>query len=252
MTRRQSALNLTAKAAAFLLACIHPGWAVLLFISPDLYLLYHLFVPSAQGLVQVFTRFETPRREVWLTIDDGPDPIDTPRILDLLERFGARATFFVIGARAERFPDLMAEIARRGHDVGNHSYSHPAGSFWCLPPAALARELDRGPAPLAAAGGRSRWFRPPVGIKNLFLRRALRERDLSCVGWSARGWDSASRHPERVTGRIVRAARPGAILLVHEGAGVPAAVRVEAIGQILRELTAQGYRFVVPDAAQLI
>jgi len=251
MTRRQVTLNLTAKALAVALAFFHPGWAVLVFVSPDLYLLYHLFVPSAQGLGPVSTRFQTSHREVWLTIDDGPDPADTPRILELLERHQARATFFVIGERAARSPELVAEIIRRGHDLGHHSYSHPAGSFWCQLPGGTARELERGLAVLQVAGVRPQWFRPPVGIKNLFLRQALEVRNLRCVAWSARGWDSIARDPAHVAARVLRAATPGAIILLHEGRGVAPAVRVEAIARVLTGLTAQGYRCTVPTAAQL-
>ena len=71
---------------------------------------------------------------VWLTLDDGPDPLNTPAILDLLDAYGVKATFFVIGEKAEQHPDLIREIARRGHQIGNHTWSHPQASFWCHGP----------------------------------------------------------------------------------------------------------------------
>ena len=97
-----------------------PWAAVALFIGPDLYLLYHILVPSGQGLGRVYTHFSTDRNEVWLTIDDGPDEADTPRILDLLDRHGARATFFVIGRKAALHPDeaLLWPGGRRKSDAG--------------------------------------------------------------------------------------------------------------------------------------
>src|SRR5580704_4313056 len=97
-----------------------PFGAAVSFFSADLYLLYCLLAPSSQRLLPVRTRFATERREVLLTIDDGPDPEDTPRILALLDRFGARAAFFLIGEKAARHPELVAEILRRGHEVGHH------------------------------------------------------------------------------------------------------------------------------------
>jgi peptidoglycan/xylan/chitin deacetylase (PgdA/CDA1 family) len=95
------------------------------FFAPDILVFYHLFVPSAQGFCRVATRFETSGREVWLTIDDGPDAADTPKILELLERHDARATFFTIGERAEERPALVEEIERRWKQVGHHTQTHP-------------------------------------------------------------------------------------------------------------------------------
>ena len=111
------------KIAAVLLWALPPWrWvAAGCFFLPDLWLAYQVFAPSAQGICPVFTRFETPRPEIWLTIDDGPDERDTPRILDLLDRYSARATFFLIGERAERLPRLVAETVRRGHEIGHHT-----------------------------------------------------------------------------------------------------------------------------------
>ena len=86
----------------------------------------------------VATRFVPAGDEVWLTIDDGPTPEDTPRLLDLLDAAGARATFFVRGDSAEKFPDLIRDIVGRGHGIANHTYSHPQYSFWCAPPRKVA------------------------------------------------------------------------------------------------------------------
>jgi peptidoglycan/xylan/chitin deacetylase (PgdA/CDA1 family) len=223
------------------------GWlAAALFFGPDFYWAYQVFVPSSKGLVRVFTRFETDRREVWLTIDDGPDEMDTPRILDLLDGHGARATFFVVGERAARHPELVSEIVRRGNEVGNHTQTHPVGSFWCASPGRVGMELDQCTAVLAKAGVRPRWFRAPAGIKNLFLGMALGRRGLACVGWSARGYDSVCRDPARVAARILRKIEPGAIVLMHEGPGVDANVRVEAVGQLLDGLRKRNLTCVLP------
>jgi len=221
------------------------------FFGPDLLVFHHLFVPSAQGFGRTVTHFATGAKEVWLTIDDGPDPADTPRILDLLEQHGARATFFVIGERAGRHRDLVAEIVRRGHEVGHHTLTHPAGTFWCAGPARLGRELDGGLAALAAAGVRPRWFRAPVGIKNVFLAPALSRRDLRCVGWSIRSGDCLGRNAGAVVAHVEARLRPGAIVLMHEGPSVPAPLRVRALEGVLTALRARGYRCVLPDPRQL-
>lgn len=228
-----------------------PRIAAAFFFGPDTFLLYHHFVPSAQGLCRVFTRFTTDRAEIWLTIDDGPDPSDTPRILDLLDRHRARATFFLIGERAARWPELVAEILRRGHEVAHHTHTHPLATFWCASPARIGSELDDALAALRNAGASPRRFRPPVGIKNIFLADALKARGLQCVGWSVRSGDCRSRRAETVVTTVVRRLVPGAIILVHEGPSVPPAVRVKAIKLLLEALAARKFTCVVPDAARL-
>lgn len=228
------------------------GWALLLFFGPDVWLLYHVFVPGASGLVRTFTRFETNRPEVWLTLDDGPDPDDTPRILDLLDRHDARATFFLIGERAARHPELVAEIARRGHEIGHHTHTHRTGTFWCATPARTRRELDAALPHLTPAGTRPPTrFRAPVGIKNLFLGPALAERHLTCVGWNVRSLDSLSRDSEKPVTRVLRQVRPGSILLMHEGPSLHEAVRVAALARMVEQLTARGFLCVIPTDEQL-
>jgi peptidoglycan/xylan/chitin deacetylase (PgdA/CDA1 family) len=212
---------------------------------------YQLFVPSSQRLCRVFTRFDTPRAEIWLTIDDGPDADDTPRILDLLDRHRARAAFFLIGARAAKHPELVAEILRRGHEIAHHTHTHPTRSFWCAGPGRVRAELDDGLAAIRAAGGQPRWFRPPVGIKSLFLGPILKERALECVGWSVRSHDSILRDPERVVRRVLDRLHPGAIVLVHEGEPLDPRVRVRAIERLLEELAARKFACVLPERTQL-
>jgi peptidoglycan-N-acetylglucosamine deacetylase len=221
------------------------------FVAPDLLVLYHMLAPSAQGLCQVFTHFQTSDREVWLTIDDGPDRDDTPQILDLLERHDAHATFFVVGERVARWPHLIAEIIQRGHKIGHHTHTHPLATFWCASRSRLRRELDDATRVLFSAGARPEYFRPPVGIKNLFLATELKARRLHCIGWTIRSGDCLSRRPADVVANVMRQVRPGAILLLHEGVSVPPQVRITAIALLLEALSAQGYRCVLPTVAQL-
>jgi peptidoglycan/xylan/chitin deacetylase (PgdA/CDA1 family) len=240
-----------AKIAALVLYSHFPWAAAALFFGPDLYLLYGLLRPASQAVGRVFTCFRPAGAEVWLTIDDGPDPDDTPRLLELLDRHRARASFFLIGARADRHPELVAEILRRGHEVGHHTYRHPVADFWCASPRRVADELDRGLEALRRAGAQPRRFRPPVGIKSLFLARALARRGLVCVAWNVRTGDSFGRDPRRIAARALRRVRPGDIILAHEGPAVAPGVRVEAIRLILEGLAARGLSCVVPRAEQL-
>ncbi len=245
------AIDLAAKAAAVVLWA-HSRWAAAaFFFVPDFCLLYALLAPSAQLLVRVYTRFDAAGPEVCLTIDDGPDERDTPRLLDLFDVHGARAVFFLIGSRAARHPELVAEILRRGHAVAHHTHTHPAGTFWCASAARVRDELDRGSAALRLGGAAPRWFRPPVGIKNFFLRRELRERGLACVGWSLRTNDCLDPDPARIAARTLRRVRPGDIILMHEGDSVGPRARVAAITLVLEGLGARGLRCTVPKPEQL-
>jgi peptidoglycan/xylan/chitin deacetylase (PgdA/CDA1 family) len=238
-------------AAALWFATTHRAAAAWCFFAPDPWVLHALFAPSGQGLCRVRTRFVTTRREVWLTIDDGPDEQDTPRILDLLDRHRARATFFVVGERAARHPDLINAIVQRGHEIGHHTYTHPAGTFWCAGPGRLATELDATLETLARAGVRPAWFRAPVGIKHLFLHRALVRQELGYVGWSIRSGDCRLRAPEGLAGNVIPRLHPGAIVLVHEGPAVRVPVRVAGIAHLLEELDRRDYTCVIPRADQL-
>lgn len=210
-----------------------------------------LILPNVGWLGPVVTRFGTERREVWMTIDDGPDLEDTPRVLEVLARHGVPATFFVVGERAARHVPLVQEIVRRGHEVAHHTHTHPEATFWLASSGRVERELDATLAVLRSVGVVPRWFRAPVGIKNLFLWTATASRGMRVVGWTVRSWDSVARDPEAVATSVLRRVRPGSILLFHEGPRLRPAVRVAALDRTLTALIAAGYTCVLPDPASL-
>lgn len=158
------------------------------------------------------------RREVALTFDDGPDPEVTPWVLDYLDRHGAKATFFLIAARARRYPSLTAEIAARGHTVGNHSFHHRV-NFALQGVSALRRELADAQSALAdLTGAVPRHFRAPAGMRNPWLQPMLTPLGLELVSWTRRGLDGVWKQPDRVYERLVRNLEAGDILLLHDGA----------------------------------
>ena len=161
--------------------------------------------------------------QVAITIDDGPDPDATPPMLDALARFGATATFFCIGERVARHPDLVRRIARAGHAIENHSDTHPH-TFSLLGPAALDREVARAQTRIAAIGGTApAFFRAPAGLRNPLLEPVLARHDLRLASWSRRGFDTMSPDPDRVFGRLTRGLCGGQILLLHDGHAARAA-----------------------------
>jgi len=157
------------------------------------------------------------RRQFALTLDDGPDPEVTPRVLDVLDEHRTRATFFCIAAHAQAQPTLLREIVARGHDVQNHSHSH-RHHFALLGPRALAREVNRAQQVLAdLCGVRPHCFRAPAGLRNPFLDPVLHRHDLNLVSWTRRGFDTVSRDAERVLARLTQGMAAGDIVLLHDG-----------------------------------
>ena len=201
-------------------------------------------IPDSALFSPVLRRLPTEEAVVWLTIDDGPSG-DTPAILDLLDAHGAKATFFLVGERAQARPDLVREIARRGHGIGNHSATHPQAWFWALPPGRMRAEIEATQATLRElTGATPHWFRAVVGMANPFVASVLKAHGMTRVAWSARGFDALASDPEAVGRRIERDLKPGAIVLLHEGA--KHGRNVETIQLVLGRLAARGYRAVVP------
>ncbi len=193
-----------------------------------------------------------PDKTVALTFDDGPHPEATPCILDILKREEVKATFFVVGSRAQRCPEVLSRIAKEGHAVGNHTDTHPNG-FWAYSPRAIRRELSAAQESIRQAVGKKPvLFRAPVGIRNIFLHPALDASGLRLVSWSVRASDSFKSGAASIREKIVARARPGAIILLHDQRynGQAALGTVEALPGIIGDLKKQNYEFVtLPSVA---
>jgi peptidoglycan-N-acetylglucosamine deacetylase len=176
--------------------------------------------PRSQWLGQNLVRLPEAaiaRNEFALTIDDGPDPLVTPHVLDVLDQYEAQATFFCIGDQAERYPALCREIVRRGHTVENHSQQH-RNYFSLMGPAGLARELKAAQDTITRISGqRPLFFRAPAGLRNPFLAPVLGQLRLTLASWSIRGFDTRAIHAPRVSKTLLGGLQAGAILLLHDG-----------------------------------
>jgi peptidoglycan-N-acetylglucosamine deacetylase len=182
--------------------------------------------PRAQLFGRTICRTNSPRK-LALTFDDGPNPIITPKLLDLLDRYHARATFFVIGRFARECPDLVREVVARGHLVGNHTESHP-NLFW-RGPSDIRIELRLCQSLLTGILGKpTKWFRPPFGLRNPYLAKATRELNLRVVMWTLLPGDWRAPSAEWLIKRIEPIARrakaaaqgsdgTGEVLCLHDG-----------------------------------
>jgi peptidoglycan/xylan/chitin deacetylase (PgdA/CDA1 family) len=151
-----------------------------------------------------------------LTFDDGPNPSATPQLLELLTKYRVKATFFLIGRQVRAFPALAREMVERGHEIGNHTETHP--SLTWLTSSGIAEQLDRcDEAISSAAGVTPRWMRPPYGYRNPWLNGVVARRGNSGVAmWSIAGRDWKTEAAEPVIERL-RRARGGDIVLLHDG-----------------------------------
>jgi peptidoglycan/xylan/chitin deacetylase (PgdA/CDA1 family) len=211
----------------------------------DFFWLYPTLRRNCDWHGEVVTRFETTEPAVWLTIDDGPDSHDTPAMLDVLRDRGVRASFFAIGKNAARHPDLCRRIVAEGHTLENHTQTHPAGAWWIWPAFLVGREIALAQHVLTAAGGRApRFFRSPVGMSNRSVHPEAARAGLRVIGWSAAGGDGCPAAPSTVARRILRAVRPGSIILLHEGGG--SRHRVLTLVRLLDHLAAAGFHCVLP------
>jgi len=225
------------------------GWlALAVLFTSHMLVLYPTLVANSGWLGPVVRGFRPNGNEVWLTIDDGPHESDTKAILETLALHGARATFFVKGTNVRANPHLVDLITRSGSTVANHSDTHPSGTFWCLGPTRIAAEINGCNEAIAArTGTMPPWFRAPVGMKNPFVHPLLDRRGMKLIGWSARAFDAVASNADGVVKRITAEAEPGAIILLHQGKPIHA----ECIRRVVEELSAKGFRFVVPADDQL-
>lgn len=209
-------------------------------------LAYGLGSPQATLLAPALVRGEDPA-EVMLTFDDGPSVPYTGQILDILRANGIKATFFLCGASAERYPELVRRIRDEGHVIGNHTWSHPY--LYLARRENMASEIDRTQDVLEKiTGKRPVWFRPPFGVRGFPLRGILEERGMKMMLWSDCGHDG-DLDAAGIAATTLAQLEPGAIVLLHDGfeAKAPALVdrsaTVSALPGIIAGVRRAGYRF---------
>jgi peptidoglycan/xylan/chitin deacetylase (PgdA/CDA1 family) len=214
--------------------------------------------PTAQIYGETIHRERRAGKRIALTYDDGPNPEQTPRLLELLARYDAKATFFLIGGWAEREPALIRQTVAAGHAIGNHTFSHP--TMPAHRDATIRRELHLTSAAIEDAGvelsrvGGHRLMRPPYGRRRPGTLRVLREEGYIPVFWSITLWDwKAKATADRIVDSVERRGRGGDVLLLHDGSdeaiGADRRQSIEATDRILRRWQGErGFRFVtIPE-----
>jgi len=226
------------------------GWAIAAVVAAAAgFIAYAIVHPRSQFFVPVVDHIAGGDRIVALTFDDGPDPEVTPRVLDLLGAHGARATFFVLGERAARYPDVIRRIEREGHTVGTHTQRHLV-RFHFARPRYIQREIEDAIAVISGIlAHRPTLFRPPQGLRTPnFASGWRRTHGLTCVTWSVRGLDSRPTTAAAIVARVAPRLAPGAIVTLHDGTGLGGAhdraPTLAALVTILGECKTRGLRCV--------
>lgn len=219
--------------------CAGLAWTVVYYLA---------YAVRSQILGATIWSGNAPNNSVALTFDDGPSP-DTVKILDVLREENIKATFFLIGKRVEKYPEIARRIVEENHEIGNHSYSHPI--FLFCSPRRTKRELRETQEIIESVTGTApRLARPPCGVRSPAYFAAARELGLKTVQWSDAGFDWKKISAERIARNVLETAQNNSIVLLHDGdaAGKSSRLRtVEALPLILRGLKEKGLR-VAPFA----
>ncbi len=191
-------------------------------------------------------RLDTEQRVVSLTFDDGPHPPYTDRLLDVLAKHNVKATFFMIGNRIEKNPETVHRVIAEGHQVGNHSYSHPVLGFRL--PGRIRREIEHTDSLLRQLGTIGEIvFRAPMLTRFLpvaWVLAKVNRTHISCNVWS---WDWTTQNPDRIAHRVLKKAKPGSIIVLHDGKAENSHANrtgtIEATDRIITKLKRKKYQF---------
>jgi peptidoglycan-N-acetylglucosamine deacetylase len=201
---------------------------------------------SLQGTRIYEGKLKTHEKVIALTVDDGPWPKTTEAMLDIFQKNNVKATFFWVGTSVEKSPEIAKKVVAQGHAIGNHTFSH---SYASMDEVTAASEVDRNAELIyKTTGVKTFLFRPPGGILDNGVASIAKQKKYGIVMWSLTSADSDPRaKPEAFTRNVVRGAKPGAIVLMHDGGGDRART-IAALPDMIKGLKEQGYRFVtVPE-----
>lgn len=195
-------------------------------------------------------RAKTNQKVIALTFDDGPSEPATSQVLSVLAENKVKATFFMVGDNVARHPELAKQVLQQGHVIGNHSDSH--SYFMAGPTSRILKNVDEGQQEIyKATGVKPHFYRPPFGFRTFWGGRAIVKAGYTVVTWDDMTTDYWGLSPDRITANIVKHARPGGIIVLHDGqenkTGAKRDNVVAALPEIIQQLQAQGYTFVTLD-----
>ncbi|MEH2073409.1 MAG: polysaccharide deacetylase family protein [Nostoc sp.] len=207
-------------------------------------------IPSSfQGAIIEAAKLSPPQKIIALTFDDGPWPESTAEVLDILKKNQIKGTFFVIGQNVKNYPNLLKQEIAEGHVIGNHTWHH---WYQFLNPQAAAYEIDHtSDLIFQTTGLKTNLFRPPGGVMHNGVVDYARNSKYAIILWSSDSVDYSRPSVPKLIGNVFREAKPGGIVLMHDGGGNRSKT-VEALPEIIANFRNQGYRFVtIPELLQI-
>lgn len=208
---------------------------------------YQSIAPSGQWFGQTFTGVARGSKQLALTYDDGPNDPHTQRLLDVLARHDVRATFFLIGRYVQQRPDIVREMVKAGHEVGNHTFTHPLLTFKSAQE--VRSELEQCDKALTdAVGEHPNLFRPPFGGRRPGVLRIARRMGLEPIMWNVTGYDWNATAAEPIERKVASQVRGGNVILLHDGGhrefGANRSYTVTATDRLISRYKSEGYEFV--------
>jgi len=215
---------------------------------------YQSIAPSGQWYGRTFTHLPRSSKKLALTYDDGPNDPHTLRLIEILSKHDVRATFFCIGRYAQQKPQIVRELVKAGHVVGNHTYTHPNLALQSQTQARI--QLTTCQSILSDVTGTApKLFRPPYGGRRPAILRIAREMELAPVMWSITCYDWSATSPEQIERHVKRQLHGGDVILLHDGRhtdmGVDQTHTVMATDRLIAKYKAEGYKFLtIPEMMQ--
>lgn len=219
---------------------------ILLVLALFVFLFYASYSIKSGVYIKALCRKQTDEKVVALTFDDGPDPVQTPKVLEVLKEYGVSATFFCIGSKIKGNEAIIQQMVDEGHAIGNHSYVHT----WKFPLYSTQRmtaDLKQCQNLLEEASGQDvTLFRPPFGVTNPTIAHVVKRLGYKTLGWNIRTLDTQTFSHEKILNRIRKRLRPGSIILLHDR--MPESEVL--LKRILEELQQQG--FIVQNVSLIL
>jgi peptidoglycan-N-acetylglucosamine deacetylase len=199
-----------------------------------------------QFFIPAFFKGNLQGKNIALTFDDGPT-LYTPQVLDLLEKYNYKATFFCIGQQIQQHPNIAKQILSKGHSIANHTYTH-TNKMGFLSVNEVISEIEQNQQIIQQTLQITpQWFRPPFGVTNPSIAKAIQQTNLKCIGWNIRSLDTVIQSPTKIVNRLKRKLKPNGIVLMHD----TSEKSVIALEQLLKEIKLQQYT-VVPLSDLLV
>jgi peptidoglycan/xylan/chitin deacetylase (PgdA/CDA1 family) len=212
------------------------------FVAWFLLILYGSFFIQTNYHLKALSKVRTDKKVVAITFDDGPSSF-TKEVLDLLDKYNAKATFFCVGKNVEKESALFKSIIEKGHLVGNHTYSHSKDIGFSKTKTVIT-EIEKTDEVIEKySGSKPKYFRPPFGVTNPKIARAINKTKHKVIGWNIRSLDTLIHDENKIHNRIIRQIRPGSIILLHD----TSEKSVKVLERLLIHLDSISYRSITVD-----